>query len=145
MLCITLSSNCFLFKIKKAISDFIELPSINSLSYSVEKLHILGFIDDNYDITLPGFISNQIRFINLECRKMILSGYYYGASILDLVTISAFVYVQKRNIFEKKFKMENFLKISDEEFPFYNNVLIADDFINCLFIWNSLQKYLHIN
>jgi HrpA-like RNA helicase len=132
-------------KYKSNISslDFIELPSMQSLSYSIEKLHILGFIDDNYDVTTVGYFANQIRFITLECKKMILSGYHYGANILDLITISSFIYATKRKVFSKNFTMKNFLKIANDEFNFYNTILIADDFINCLFIWNILQKYIH--
>jgi HrpA-like RNA helicase len=133
------------FKTNISAIDFIELPSIQSLNYSIEKLHLLGFMDDNYDITVTGFFANKFRFISLDSRKMILSGYNYGASILDLITIAAFIYVSKRKIFTKKFKLENFLKINDEEFELYNTTLVADDFINCLFVWNLIQKYITAN
>jgi HrpA-like RNA helicase len=113
-----------------AALDFIEPPSIQALSYAVEKLHILGFIDDNYDITATGFYANKIRFIGLDLSKFILSGYFYKANILDLVTISAFVYITKRNIFEKTFKFDD-LKLD-----------IYDDFIMCVFIWNKMQSYI---
>lgn len=122
--------------------DFIEMPSMQSLSFSIEKLHILGFIDDNYNITTPGFYANQIRFISLELRKMILAGFYYGANILDLITIASFVYATKRKIFKKTFKMTNFLKQSDIEFDFYNKILFADGFVNCIFVWNIFQAFL---
>lgn len=121
--------------------DFIEMPSMQTLGFSIEKLHILGFINDNYDITTPGFYANQIRFISLELRKMILSGFYYGANILDLITIAAFVYAMKRKVFKKTFKMQNFLKQTDSEFEFYNKILFADDFINCIFVWNIFQSF----
>ncbi len=123
-------------------TDFIELPPSISMSSSIEKLHVLGFIDDKYDISMPGYVANQIRFIGLESKKMILAGYYYGAYILDLVTISAFVTVGKRKIFSKDFKLEKFVKVDDDEFDFYNKVVIGDEFINCVFILNSLQKFI---
>jgi HrpA-like RNA helicase len=122
--------------------DFIEMPSMQAMSYSIEKLHILGFINDNYDITLPGFYANKIRFINLESRKMILAGFYYGANILDLITIASFIYTSKRKILGKSFKMINFIKQSDIDFEFYNKILFADDFINCIFLWNIFQGFL---
>jgi HrpA-like RNA helicase len=122
--------------------DFIEMPSMQMLSYSVEKLHILGFINDNYDITETGYYANQIRFLSLECRKMVLAGFYYGANILDLITISSFVFITKRNIFEKGFKIPNFIKKSDPSFDVYNRILIADEFINCVFVWNIFQSFL---
>jgi len=122
--------------------DFIELPSAQAMGYSIEKLHMLGFIDDAYDITPTGWLANQIRFIGLELRKMILAGYAHGANILDLITIAAFVYTSKHNMFEKSFRLPNFLKIGDKEFEFYSRVLVADDFVNCLFIWNALQGFI---
>ncbi len=122
--------------------DFIEMPSAQSISYSIEKLHILGFIDDNYDITLPGYYANQIRFLNLETRRMILAGYCHGANILDLITIASFIYVSRRKIFADSFRMVNFLKQNDIDFEFYNRVLFADDFLNCIFIWNIFQAFI---
>lgn len=130
------------FNTNIASLDFIEMPSMQALSFSIEKLHILGFIDDNYNITTPGFYANKIRFISLEARKMIMSGYCYGANVLDLITIASFIYISKRRIFGKTFKMMNFLKQSDAEFEFYNKILIADEFVNCVFVWNILQAFI---
>ncbi|MEK6879131.1 MAG: hypothetical protein AABY22_05955, partial [Nanoarchaeota archaeon] len=125
--------------------DFIEFPSIQSLNYSVEKLHILGFIDENYDITTIGYYADKMKFISVELRKMIFSGYFFGASILDLITITAFVSMKKFKVFEKKFKIDNFMKLNDKEFEFYNQIVIADDFINCIFIWNIFQEFIEKN
>jgi HrpA-like RNA helicase len=122
--------------------DFIEMPSIQALSFSMEKLHLLGFIDDEYRITITGFFSNQIRFIPIEAKKMIFAGYANGANILDLITIASFIYVSKRRIFAKAFKITNFLKQAGIAFEFYNRVLFADDFINSLFIWNIFQGFI---
>lgn len=122
--------------------DFIELPSMTTLSYSIEKLNVLGFIDDEYDITTVGLYANQLRKIPLESRRMIFAGYFHGASISDLITIAAFLYVQKRNIYDKKFEMKNFLKNANTvEFEFYNKILIADDFVNCIFVWNIIANF----
>lgn len=121
--------------------DFIELPSFQSLTTAVEKLHILGFIDDNYDVTPTGYYSNKISFISVEAKKMIMSGYNYGAYIYDLITITAFIEVGKRYIFGKSFKLKNFLK--NTEFDFLIDILIADDFISCIFIWNLFQDFLN--
>lgn len=124
--------------------DFIELPSMQSLSYSIEKLHILGFIDDYYNITITGYYANQMRFIGLELRRMIIAGYQTGSNIQDLITIAAFVFVGKRNIFEKTFKLPNFI-FGEDDFQFFDQILIADDFINCVFIWNMLCEFIQEN
>lgn len=132
-----------LYKTNISALDFIELPSSSAIATSLEKLHVLGIIDDNYDITTIGFMINQIRFINIETKKMILSGYHYGAYILDLITIASFINVGKRRIFNKKFKMMKFLKVNDDEFNFYNNIVVGDEFINCIFIMDVLQKFIN--
>jgi hypothetical protein len=101
-------------------------------------------MDSNYNITSTGYFADKFRFIGVESRKMILSGFYYGADILSLITIASFVYVSKRNVFEKSFKLENFLTKNDIEFDFLN-ILVADDFINCLFVFNILNEYISTN
>lgn len=134
--------------------DFIELPSIQALSYSVEKLHILGFMDDNYDITATGFYANKIRFIGLELSKFIMSGYFYKANVLDLITIAAFTYINKRNIFEKDFILGDFIKVigSPQEIKSTRLKLkekdvafIHCDFTICILIWNAIQTFIDLN
>lgn len=147
---LSVSNNWFTVKNESNVDipllDFIELPSIQMLEYSVEKLHVLGFLDSDYNITATGYYANKFRFIGLELRKMILSGFNYGADILSLITITSFVYVSKKKVFEKGFTLTNFFnKISDTEFKFYNNILIADDFINCLFIFNIITDFIEKN
>ena len=142
------SSNWYTIKNELSINitalDLIEPPSIQSLKYAYEKLHILGFMDINCDITTTGFYANQFQFITLEMRKVIMSGYYYGANILDLVTIIAFVYTMKRKVFDigpKKFNLENFMGVNNKIFDFYK-ILISDDFITCVFVWNIYQDFI---
>lgn len=132
----------YLVPLNMSSLHFLEMPSVQTLSFSIEKLHILGFIDDEYKVTVPGYFANQIRFIPIESKKMILAGYAFGACILDLITIASFVYVSKRKVFSKTFKMINFIKQAQDTFQFYNHILFADDFINCLFVWNIFQEFL---
>ncbi len=127
--------------------DFIELPSIQMLKFSIEKLHILGYIDSNYNITPIGYYADKFRFISLEARKMIMAGFSHGADILSLVTIAAFAHTQKRYIFEKKFHIQNFLtRIYDEsEFKYYNKFYIGDDFIDSLCLYNAMVEFIESN
>jgi hypothetical protein len=108
-------------------------------------LYILGFIDVNYNITETGFFADKIRFIPMELRKVIISGFYYEANILDLVTIVAFTYISRNKVFTKDFRLENFMKVNNTEFQFYNQILIADDFINCIFVWNIFRVFIEKN
>ena len=123
--------------------DFIELPSSSAMASATEKLHSLGYINDEMDITFLGFIANKIKFISLESARMILAGYQHGANILDLVTIASFLYYQRSSIFSRKFSMINFLKTNREKFDFYNNVIIGDEFVNFILIFNVLHKLLN--
>lgn len=122
-------------KLSLSALDFIELPSADSLCYSLEKLHILGFITDDIEITPFGYYANKIRFISLELKRMIFSGYSYGVSIMQLITIAAIVY--KGAIAKKPF---NYLDYSDEKFNFYRHVVIADDFISQLLMYEYIQR-----
>ena len=107
--------------------DMIEFPSMQALSYAVEKLYVLGYMDVEYDITIFGYFANKFRFISLESIRMIFAGYHRGANILYLITIAAFIHVSKRLVFEKDFEFDagNF-----------------DEFISCIYIWDKLQKYM---
>lgn len=127
--------------------DFLELPSASSLKYAIEKLHVLGMINDNYDITLFGYMANNIQFISIELKRMILSGFVHQACIFDLITIAAFVYTKKHIILDKKFKMPNVFEKMTNHPEYYNNILIADEFIMCIFLWNKYDEWLnsHIN
>ena len=118
--------------------DLIEMPSIQSLGYSVEKLYMLGFMDFNYDITATGYIASKFQFVTMEIRKFILSGYFYEANILDLITISAFIYISKRKVFTKKFNIEKFQELYGESLG------IIDDFVIYLLIWSSLRDFIGV-
>lgn len=113
--------------------DLLESPSIQSICYSVEKLYILGYIDRNYDITTTGYTINNIEWINLESRRLILASYVNRVSTLDMITIVSFIYVDKRNIFDKGFGIKAFTL--DKKRYQYN-----DDFINCLVVWDSFNN-----
>jgi HrpA-like RNA helicase len=115
-------------KTKISEIDAIEMPSIQSLTYSIEKLHILGFIDNYYNISSIGFISSKFQFISMELRKFLLSGYYYKANLMDLITIATFVHISKFKVFGKTFNPDKFLTFDTK-----------DDFITCLFIWEQIN------
>jgi HrpA-like RNA helicase len=121
--------------------DFIQYPSSDSMSYSLEKLHILGFIDHEFKPTLHGIYGIRFRKMKIENIKMILAGYYHGANILDLITISCCI--QESNnigIRRNKYKPRNPLDLTDQESKYYYKLVFADEFIEYLFIWNDFMK-----
>lgn len=71
--------------------DLLDLPPADTLHYCIEKLFTLGAIDSNSVPTEIGFIMNKFRFVKIESIRMILAGYAWGVSIIDLVTIAAFL------------------------------------------------------
>lgn len=123
--------------------DFIESPSSSSLVFSVEKLYGLGFIDAQFMPTILGYYANKMRIISIESKRMILAGYTHGANIFDLITITAFLHVGRRNVFKpRKYKPLNPLKIDDKSYEFYHKILIADEFVECVLAWELFSEFL---
>lgn len=124
--------------------DFLESPSANSLIYSTEKLYGLGFIDSNYNPTTLGVYANNIRKISMESRRMILAGYAHGANILDLITIVSFIEVERMWVLHRKYMPINInpKKLNDKEYEFYFKVVIGDEFVDYLFIWEMYSEML---
>jgi HrpA-like RNA helicase len=127
-------------KLNLGIMDFLEMPSGSSLQYSLEKLHCLGMIDDEYNVTLYGYLSNLIRFIPIETKRMILGGFHTGAFIMDLITITSFIYTGKLSLFSKTFKMPNIL--DKPNFEFIYKILIGDELIGCILLWNDFNEWI---
>lgn len=133
--------------------DLMDVPSSDSLHYSMEKLYVLGAINYNSIPTRLGFIINKFRFLSIENIKMILSGYAWNAPIQDLITIAAFINYSS-DIFkhgeEGKFKsaeiMGKFTLFQSQQ----NNVLyyskyktdlmLSDNFIRTILIFYELQQ-----
>lgn len=125
--------------------DFLETPSATSLVYSVEKLHGLGFIDNKYNPTLLGLYANSMRKISMENCRMLLAGYAHGANMLDLITIVAFIETQRMNFMNTyKYKPINAYKkkLSDKEYEFYYKMIIGDEMVEYIFIWELYSEFL---
>lgn len=115
--------------------ELIEMPSIWALEYSIEQLHMLGFLDARYHVTPLGYYANKIRFISIELKRMIFAGYEYGANVLDLITVACCVNIMKRKLFTSDFNLGKLLTPELAEF-------IGDDFVACIIFWNALQSHL---
>lgn len=127
------------FNVKKL--NFIQYPAADSLSYAVEKLHGLGFIDHEYKPTLFGYFGSKFRKVDIENVRMILAGYQHGACILDLITITCFLQAgHKLGIKKNKYIPRNILDLSDEESMVYFTKVIADEFIEYIFIWDDYMS-----
>ena len=122
--------------------DFLESPSANSLVYSTEKLYMLGFIDCKYNPTILGIIANGFSKISIESARFLLAGYSHGANILDLITIVSFSEVGREKLFNRKYKPVNIYpkKLSAAEYEFYYKIIIGDEMIEYLFIWELYSE-----
>jgi hypothetical protein len=120
--------------------DLIELPSADSLFTSLDKLLMLGFIDDNFKPTLMGCMAEKLRKISSESIRMIFAGYAYGANILDLITIAAFIEVGWTNVSKlHRYKYQPRIPINTagNSGKIASKVLWACDFIEYLWIWDD--------
>jgi HrpA-like RNA helicase len=129
------------FEFDASTMDFIQYPSSDSLNYSIEKLHILGFIDCNYIPTIFGIYAAKFRRLSFENIRMILASYHTGANTLDLITIACFIELSSDlAINKRKYKPRNVLNVSEEEAYWYYKIVFADEFIEYLFIYNDFME-----
>lgn len=142
-------------KINVAKFDLLDLPSADSIHNSLEKLYILGAINSNMQPTPLGFLIRKFRFISIESIKMILSGFAWGASISDLITIAAFLDFQNdlrpRKMEKKRAKAAilnrghfGITEDASTKILGYSELAktleIADDFINNLLLYFDFQQ-----
>ena len=126
--------------------NFIQYPASDSIIYGLEKLRVLGFIDCEYKPTLFGYYASKFRKITLENARMILAGYFHGANILDLITITCFLQAgHKLGIKRRKYIPRNPLKFkSHDEINYYYSMIFCDEFIEYLFIWEDFMEQIDI-
>ena len=116
--------------------DLIELPSSDSLYNTLDRLLILGFINDECQPTALGCMANRIRKVKLESIRMIFAGYSYGANILDLITIAAFLEIGWRTVsVDSRYKYTPRSPLKNIPQPLASKVLWGCEFIEYLWIW----------
>jgi HrpA-like RNA helicase len=125
--------------------DLLDLPSADSIHYSIEKLFTLGAIDSNCIPTKIGFIMNKFRFISIESIRTLLAGYAWGVSIIDLVDMIAMIETGIDTIIPEELRTkytasELYSSNISKKFSY----IVADDFIVAMRIFKEFQKYLGI-
>lgn len=133
--------------------DLLDLPSADSLKYSIEKLYILGAINSNSIPTKLGFVINKFRFLPIESIKMILSGYAWNAPIQDLITIITFLkYSDDLFIRDEESKLIdaeitgkfNLFSEFNNKINYYSiiktDLMMADEFIKYILFFHELQN-----
>lgn len=125
--------------------DLLDKFSADSIHNSIERLYILGAIDHRTIPTNLGIIMNKFRKISLESVKMILSGFAWNVSILDLITIAAFLEVRSdkliadSSVFRKQKAADLFNYLGFEE---KDELIISCDFIKFIIVFAEVQKIL---
>ena len=113
----------------------MDAPPGDNLHYSLEKLYAIGAINPDTSPTETGMFINKFRKINIESRKMILAGYYYGANILDLITIVTMI--ETTELLGRKYSPRKVMKNA------YMEYFIADSFIDLLFLFLEFRDLLY--
>jgi HrpA-like RNA helicase len=128
--------------------DLLDRPTVDSIKYSVEKLFVLGFIDNQYRPTTMGLLATSVVKLQVESIRMILAGYQHNANILDLITIASFMQMRKSDYIDTRSKTpytyKTLFKKNDPSLVFYDKLFIADDFIEVLFIWDDFIEQIKI-
>ena len=127
--------------------DLLDYPTVDGLAHALDKLFLLGFVGGDLDPTLMGLAAAKFMKVDLELIRMILAGYQTGCSVLDLVTIAAFMSLMKSDYLDKNSKTKYNYRdvfanaegapINDKEYVYYSKLFVSDDFIECLFIWDG--------
>ncbi len=111
--------------------NFIQYPAMDSLTFSIQKLHGLGFIDHEYKPTLFGLYANKFSKMGLNNIRSLFASYHNKASTLDIITIIAFL--ETGNIKTKKYIKREL-----------NKKIFVDDFIEYLLIFYDFTEQLMI-
>ena len=111
--------------------DMMDTPPGDALHYALEKLFFMGAINTDITPTETGRLMNRFRKLKLENIKMILSGYHFGANILDLITIAA---LSESRVCGRKYKPRQV--VSDSRMDF----LVADTFIDLIFLFEEFRN-----
>jgi len=128
--------------------DLIDrLPSDN-VHYSIEKCYLLGFCNSQGKITELGKLANKFTMYRPEVARMILSAYFWGCNIFDIISIATYVQMSASD-FQHKNPID-WVYIYKNSFPsfllggpsdriiFKTKMLICDDFINGLFLFTAI-------
>lgn len=121
--------------------DLIQYPSSDSIQYSLEVLHGLGFISYDYYPTIFGMYASKFRKLPLAAIRMILASYHTGANTLDIITIACCLQEGSSiGINKRKYQPRDPLGVGKDEASEYFKLLFCDEFIEFIFIWHDFMR-----
>jgi HrpA-like RNA helicase len=145
------------------IHKLLTIPSDDSITYSLEKLYILGAIDKNIKLTKLGKLMTIFRKISIESRRMILAAITFNTPIKNMVILTCMLNTKRGNIFNEKDRNTEpittakiFSRLYHNEITYdidsyntlKNKLLIGCEFIDLLLIYykfSSIVKYYKCN
>ena len=167
--------------------DLLDMLPLDSISAGLETLYSIGFISPastykyieltndivldraklirdttnptpTYNLTKLGALAISFSRVDPRSIRMILAAYSWGVSILDMITVAAWLQFEISEFTETPTNPPDFIGTYRDALPitftheivghnstFRIKLLIADDFITGLFIWRSLMKVVNLN
>lgn len=158
--------------------DMVDVPTPDALSACLEKLYSIGFVSPisprwssdvkeivegengpRFSLTKLGALASSFNMVAPESVRMILAAYSWGASILDMVTIAAYLAVEPRSLIaaaEADSEADkpptrvniNWTAVYKSGLPgfiaspgllYKMRLLLADDFIDGLVLFNAIK------
>jgi HrpA-like RNA helicase len=128
--------------------DMVDNPTADSMLTCSQKLYSYGYININnstWELTDLGQAAAKLSPLPLEITRMILAGYAWGTSIMDLISISAYLLMGSGAIARDEESPAQLITSWD---AIYSDVsikiqsLIADDFIDGIYLFAAMQESL---
>lgn len=129
----------------------LDLPSDETFMNANIIATTLGYLDHNNKLTELGTLVSYFSYITMEQAKVIVSGFIYNVSILDLVTICALMDINRTNLFDVKDLEESSVDFNvflpqgvKKKSSLYDKLLINDELIEALLIFNAFADTIRI-
>jgi HrpA-like RNA helicase len=169
--------------------DMVDIPTPDALAAAVEKLYMLGFVSMyapkwepwvdlehaiggandatrpstiRFGITMLGQLARRFSMLSPESVRMILSAYYWDCSVMDAVTIAAYISIDPKSFVRTAVPVEdisaippkydiNWLAVYKLGLPgwisspgmlYKVRLLIGDEFIHGLILFNAVKQML---
>ena len=119
--------------------DLLDLPPADGLHCALEKLFVLGAVDESSVPTKLGFLMNRFRFITAESIRVILAGYAWGACIIDLINMIAMVETGLDRVFPEELRKAYTAWTGDLSRVLF---VAADDFIQAAIFFRAFQDHI---
>jgi HrpA-like RNA helicase len=136
----------------ESVNGLLTPPTNDSLNYALEKLFVLGAIDNNHQVTESGKIMNIFRKISIEMRRSLLVAIALKAPLQELIILACLSMYKTSDIFsstDRNAKPINITSLYNEIYdydqvyniPSYNafksKITIGCEFIELILIYQT--------